>query len=289
MKTSFRDRRSITADFRRARNDRQAGAVDAAAYVRVRQHARPRLQELALDTHRGAAADSVLVRKTADQLRMRLLFRAMALTEATCHVAFKVETKAPATGGLRVLPGLQLHIVDSSNDLVAPCIVGEIAIKGETVFNGYVINGTFEIGKTDGFTPDGYFLTGDLLPRRCLSNLHIVGRSKDMINVGGENVFAWEAERAIRLMSSVKDCAAVPLLHEMLGEIVAVAVVRGDGAITVDEIKAHCRTLLASFKIPQRVYFFEELPRTTTGKVQKHLIVEQLQRGHIEGRARGAT
>ena len=195
----------------------------------------------------GAAADSVLVRKTADRFGCDFI-QGYGMTEATCHVAFKVETKAPATAGLRALPGLQLRILDSNNDLVAAGIVGEIAIKGETVFSGYVIDGIFEVERTDGFTPDGYFLTGDLGYLDDAGNLHVVGRSKDMINVGGENVFAWEVERAIRLMPGVADCAAFPLLHEMLGEIVAVAIVRGAGALTVDDVKAHCRTLLCKFQ-----------------------------------------
>ena len=222
----------------------------------------------------GAAADSSVIRQTKERFGCDFI-QGYGMTEATCHIAFKVETQSPVTEGLQVLPGLQLRIVNSSNEVLAPGKIGEIAITGETLFGGYVVGGVFEPSGRDGFTDDGYFLTGDIGYLDQAGKLHIVGRSKDMINVGGENVFAWEVELAIRLMPNVTECVAFPLPHSMLGEIVGAAVV-ANGEITEDEVKAHCRTMLASFKIPQRIRFIQQIPRTPTGKVQKHKIVEQI-------------
>jgi glycolate oxidase len=221
----------------------------------------------------GAAPDASVIRQTKERFGCDFI-QGYGMTEATCHIAFKVETHSPVTEGLHVLPGLQLRIVNSSNEVLEPGKVGEIAITGETLFGGYVVGGVFEPSGRDGFTDDGYFLTGDVGYLDEAGKLHIVGRSKDMINVGGENVFAWEVESAIRLMANVTDCAAFPLPHGMLGEIVGAAVI-ANGEITEDEVKAHCRTMLASFKIPQRVHFVQEIPRTSTGKAQKHRIIEQ--------------
>jgi non-ribosomal peptide synthetase-like protein len=224
----------------------------------------------------GAAPTSALIRNTADRFGCDFI-QGYGMTEATCHIAFKVETRSPATDGLRVLPELQLRIVNAFHETVEAGNVGEIAIKGEAVFGGYLFDGAFETSETAaGFTSDGFFLTGDLGYLDQSGQVHIVGRSKDMINVGGENVFAWEVERAIRQMANVKDCAAFPIPHEMLGEVVGVAVITDHGEVTENGVKAHCRGVLANFKIPHRVYLFDELPRTTTGKVQKHLIAERI-------------
>ena len=189
------------------------------------------------------------------------------MTEATCHIALKVETRRPVSEGLRILPGLQVRIVDSANEPLEPGQAGEITIRGETLFGGYVADGVFEPSSRDGFTGDGYFRTGDVGYLDEAGHLHVVGRSKDMINVGGENVFAWEVESSVRLMPNVQDCVAFPLPHNLLGEVVGAAVI-GNGAVTEDEVKTHCRSMLASFKIPQRIHFVEQIPRTPTGKVQ---------------------
>jgi acyl-CoA synthetase (AMP-forming)/AMP-acid ligase II/acyl carrier protein len=221
----------------------------------------------------GAAPDSALVQKT-NQLFGCDFIQGYGMTEATCHIAFKCETRELSAEGLQVLPGLELRIVNLRNEPVKAGEIGEIAIKGDTVFDGYVLGGEFMPVGNDGFTNDGFFLTGDLGYLDKAGHLHIAGRSKDMINVGGENVFAWEVEETIRRMPNVKDCAAFSVPHAILGEIVGVAVV--SEGLTEDDVKSHCRPLLATFKIPQQVHFLEQLPRTGTGKVQKHLILEQL-------------
>ena len=222
----------------------------------------------------GAAPDGAVIQQTKKRFGCEFI-QGYGMTEATCHIAFKVETKSPATEGLHVLPGLQLRIVNSANEMLEPGQAGEIAIKGETLFDGYVIGGMFEPSGRDGFTDDGYFLTGDIGCLDEAGHLRVLGRSKDMINVGGENVFAWEVESSLRMIPSVRDCAAFPLPHDILGEVVGAAVIT-DGELTEEAVKAHCRTSLASFKTPQRVYFVQQIPRTPTGKVQKHLLVEQI-------------
>jgi O-succinylbenzoic acid--CoA ligase len=90
-----------------------------------------------------------------------------------------------------------------------------------------------------------------------------------MINVGGENVFAWEIEQTIDRMEGVKECAAFAMPDRMLGEVVEVAIVRTGTQPTVERVKDRCRKLLANFKVPRRLHYLDELPRTLTGKVQK--------------------
>ena len=178
--------------------------------------------------------------------------------------------------GLRVLPGLELKVINSDDETVGTGQVGEIVLTGETVFSGYLVDGNIETGNTDAFTPDGYYRSGDLGYLNEASQVHIVGRRKDMINVGGENVFAWEVEQIICHMEGVKECAAFAMPHDVLGEVVEVAIIRTGEQVTTAKVKERCRKLLANFKVPHRVHFLDELPRTPTGKVRKQLIAERI-------------
>ena len=222
----------------------------------------------------GAAPDPALVHRVATLFDCDFI-QGFGMTEATCHVAFKVETQAPMKEGLRVLPGLDLKVVDPDDETVGPGQVGEIVLKGETVFSGYLADGKVETGNTEVFTRDGYYRSGDLGSLDEAGHVHVVGRRKDMINVGGENVFAWEVEQVIDRMEGVKECAAFAMPNDVLGEVVEVAIVRTGAQPTAARVKERCRKLLANFKVPHRVHFLDELPRTPTGKVQKQLIAEQ--------------
>jgi non-ribosomal peptide synthetase-like protein len=223
----------------------------------------------------GAAPDPALVRRTATLFDCDFI-QGYGMTEATCHVAFKVETQVPMKEGLRVLPGLDLKVVDPGDDTVGPGQVGEIVLNGQTVFSGYLADGRVETRNMEVFTRDGYYRSGDLGFLDEAGHVHVVGRRKDMINVGGEKVFAWEVEQVIARMEGVKECAAFATADYVLGEVVEAAIVRTGAEPTAARVKEGCRKLLANFKVPYRVHFLDELPRTRTGKVQKQLIAERI-------------
>ena len=223
----------------------------------------------------GAAPDFTLVRQTAELFDCDFI-QGYGMTEATCHVAFKNETQAPLRDGMKILPGLDLKIVDDDRSEVPAGQMGDVAIKGETVFTAQIVEGKIVKTPQSAFTDDGYYLTGDLGYLDENGHLHIGGRSKDMINVGGENVFAAEVELIASRMVGVKQCAAFSVPHENLGEVVEIAVVRTEDSVTAQRVIAWCKQLLASYKVPRKVYFFEELPLTPTGKVRKTLLLEQV-------------
>ena len=223
----------------------------------------------------GAAPDFTLVRQTADLFDCDFI-QGYGMTEATCHVAFKNETQAPLREGMNVLPGLDLKIVDDDRLEIPVGQMGDVAIKGVTVFNTQVLSGQPVSAPATAFSPDGYYLTGDLGFLDPKGRLHIGGRSKDMINVGGENVFAAEVELIVSRMGGVKQCAAFSMPHAELGEVVEIAIVRSEDNVTAQRVIAWCKQLLASYKVPRKVYFLEELPLTPTGKVRKTLLLEQV-------------
>ena len=216
----------------------------------------------------GAAPDPTLVRQTAELFGCDFI-QGYGMTEATCHVSFKNETQAPLRDGMAILPGLELKILDEERNPVAAGQLGEVAIRGVTVFHAQLAEGRVVSPAAHMFTPDGFFLSGDLGFLDADSKLHISGRSKDMINVGGENVFAAEVEQIVYRMDGIKQAAAFSMPHPDLGEVVEIAIVRSEAGVSPERVLSWCRQLLASYKVPRRVHFLDELPMTPTGKVKK--------------------
>ena len=223
----------------------------------------------------GAAPDPTLVRKTMDVFGCDFI-QGYGMTEITCHASFKNETKRPLEQGMVVLPTLSIKIVDDNYAEVPAGTVGEVAIRGLTVFRAQLADAGVVPAPRQGFTKDGFFLSGDLGYLDAKGGLHISGRNKDMINVGGENVFASEVELVVSGIQDVKQCAALSMPHPDLGEVVELAVVCSTPSVTADQVVARCKQLLASYKVPRCVHFLNELPLTSTGKVRKAELREQL-------------
>jgi fatty-acyl-CoA synthase len=165
-------------------------------------------------------------------------------------------------------PGFELRIVDDgSGDVLGPCVAGELQVRGRTVMTEYYRK---PAETAAAFTPDGWFRTGDAamwLPNGCL---RFLGRYKDMLKVGGENVDPMETEGLLLEHPAVQQVAVVGLPDERLGEVaVAYVQCRADAAIVADEVLDYCRGKVASFKLPRHVVFIEAFPMTESGKIQK--------------------
>lgn len=149
---------------------------------------------------------------------------------------------------------------------------GELQVKGPTVFKGYWNNAAATNDVIDG---DGWLRSGDLFHFDGDGFAYFMGRSKDMIKTGGENVAAQEVEGCVIQCPGVRDAAAFGLPDDHLGELLAVAVETVEGMRpSEDDIRAFCRGRLAGFKVPKRVYFVERLPRSSSEKPQKFKLVE---------------
>lgn len=122
---------------------------------------------------------------------------------------------------------------------------------------------------------EGWFATGDLAQQDADGSWRIVGRAKDLIISGGENIHPAEIEQALAQHPQVLECAAFALPDARWGEVVAVAVV-ARGAIGEQVLQEHLQQRLARFKLPRRWFFVAELPKTALGKVQRGLLVERL-------------
>lgn len=174
----------------------------------------------------------------------------------------------------RPVPGSQLRIVDpATGDDLGAGEVGELWFRGPQIVRGYWNNP----GATAEAFGDGWFRTGDL-GRVDDGWVYVVDRMKDVVIRGGENVYCAEVEAALFEHPDVADAAVLGLPDAALGERVAAVVRLHDGASAdAEDLRAHVRERLASFKIPDHIVFRTELlPRTATGKVLKRDLREEL-------------
>ena len=175
--------------------------------------------------------------------------------------------KRLATVG-RPLPGVEVKAVDYfTGALHGPEAVGEIAVRGPNVMRGYARMP----GETArSFTPEGFFLTGDLGIIDEDGYLRIVGRSKETILRGGYQIFPREVEDQLRAHPAVDDVCVIGVPHEILGELVCACIVPVEGAvITGSEIVDFARDTVADYKVPDLVRFFDAFPMTGSGKVKR--------------------
>ncbi len=149
---------------------------------------------------------------------------------------------------------------------------GELQVKGPTVFKGYWGNQA----ATDAvFTEDGWLRTGDLLEFDADGFARFRGRSKDMVKTGGENVSATEVEECLVQHAAVSEAAVYGVPHDYWGEELRAAVVPAEGhRVDVGELQAFCKSRLTGFKVPKRIDVVDELPKSSSGKVQKFRLVQ---------------
>jgi len=166
------------------------------------------------------------------------------------------------------LPGTEVRIVDDAGYQVAPGEHGEVLVRGPQVMLGYW-NQPEETAKT---LRDGWLYTGDIACMDPSGYMQITDRKKDMIIVSGFNVFPNEVEACIALHPDVADVAVIGIPHEATGEAVHAYVVARCHGLTHDEIRAHCKKLLASYKIPTHVKFISELPKNAVGKALRRIL-----------------
>ncbi|QHS21979.1 AMP-binding protein [Virgibacillus sp. MSP4-1] len=163
-------------------------------------------------------------------------------------------------------------VMDDEGHLLPKGEVGEIVHRGPNVMNGYYKNEE-ETEKSRAF---GWHHTGDLGYWDEDLQLVFVDRKKDIIKTGGENVPSIKVESVLLMHEDIENGVAVGLPHEHWSEAVTAFVVRKEGAVTSsDDVISFCRQHLGGFQVPKDVVFLEQLPMTSTGKIQKHMLRQQ--------------
>jgi acyl-CoA synthetase (AMP-forming)/AMP-acid ligase II len=172
-----------------------------------------------------------------------------------------------------VLPWVELRIVDDSGQPLPDGEAGEIVARAPQTMSGYW--GRPE--ETAQTLRDGWLHTGDVGFIDDAGYLFIVDRKKDMIVTGGSNVYAREVEEVLLRIQGVKDAAVVGVPHRVWGEAVTAVLVSEDGRQDSDAVIAHCRSVMAGYRVPKRVVWVDELPRNAYGKVLKRQLRDELE------------
>ena len=171
----------------------------------------------------------------------------------------------------RALPGLEVEIRDRATGApVAAGVAGELCVRGHAVMSGYYKAPEATARAIDA---NRFLHTGDLAIRREDGRFRIVGRCKEIIIRGGENIHPPEIEEFLHHHPKIAEVAIVGLPDRLYGEVVAAWVVpRAGETVTTDEIVSYCRDRIAHFKTPKYISIVDQLPRTVTGKIQKHVL-----------------
>ncbi|RXJ00301.1 long-chain fatty acid--CoA ligase [Anaerobacillus alkaliphilus] len=164
-----------------------------------------------------------------------------------------------------------VKIIDDDGRDVGSSEVGEILISGHHLFDHYWNSPSI----TAATIKNGWLYTGDLGKYDEDGYFYIVGRKKDMIITGGENVFPLEVEHVIAEHDLVTEVAVVGVADEKWGEIVTAFIVP-KGGLTEAEVLTYCRTYLGSYKVPKVIRFVSQLPKTAVGKIDKKQLVEMM-------------
>ena len=206
-----------------------------------------------------------------EQLEARFgapVLEAYGMTEASHQMSSNLlppGDRMPGTVGKGT--GVDIAIMDDDGNLVNAGDLAEVVIRGANVTHGYHNNPD---ANAEAFT-NGWFRTGDQGFLDSDGTLTLTGRIKELINRGGEKISPLEVDAALLGHPSVAEAVCFGVPHTMYGEAVQAAVVVS-GDTNEDAIRAYCGEHLAGFKVPDRVYIIDTMPRTATGKIQRRHI-----------------
>jgi len=180
--------------------------------------------------------------------------------------------------------GPKVAIMDDAGNCLNAGQTGEIVIQGPNLFQGYESNAA---ANADAFI-HGWFRTGDQGYLDSDGYLFITGRLKDIINRGGEKISPAEIDEILLSHPAVEQAIAFPVSHPTLGEdIVAAVVLQPNATATSGEVRGFVAARVAGYKVPQRVLIVKEIPKGSTGKMQRRVVAEKL--SHATSREGAAT
>ncbi len=220
----------------------------------------------------GAAALPLSVCKKFERKFKRPLLQGYGLTEASPVVSLNPLTgkRKPDSVGLP-FPSVTVKVVDKEGRDLPSGQVGELIVKGPNVMQGYY-NLAEETKKA---LRGGWLYTGDLARIDADGFIYIMGRSKEMINVRGFNVYPREIEDLLYRFPHVKETAVVGVSHKHRGEV-PVAFVVAETDLKEKDIIDYLRANIAAYKVPLKILFREQLPKNPTGKILKRVLQEEI-------------
>jgi fatty-acyl-CoA synthase len=225
----------------------------------------------------GSPCPIEVMRRIIDKMHMGAVTIAYGMTE-TSPVSFQSSTDDPlerrvSTVG-RVQPHCEVKVVDAAGNTVQRGVTGELCTRGYSVMRGYWDD---DAKTAEAIDPDGWMHTGDLATLDEEGYCNIVGRIKDMVIRGGENIYPRAIEEFLHRHPKIQDVQVCGVPDLKYGEeLCAWIVVREGETLDEEEVKAFCKGQIAHYKVPKYIRFVETFPMTVTGKIQKFRIREQM-------------
>ena len=245
-------------------------------FIAVLEHpefARYDLSSLRTGIMAGSPCPVEVMRRVLDDMSMREVTIAYGMTE-TSPVSFQssvddpIELRVSTVG--RIHPHVEVKIIDAAGETVARGEKGELLTRGYSVMSRY----WNDPEKTkEAIDEAGWMHTEDIAVIDANGYCKIVGRAKDMVIRGGENIYPREVEEFLYTHPKVQDVQCVGLPDEKYGEELCACIILKPGMTAdAEEIKAYCRNEIAHYKVPRYIRFVDSFPMTVTGKVQKYLL-----------------
>ncbi|WP_447755357.1 AMP-binding protein [Sphingopyxis fribergensis] len=225
----------------------------------------------------GSPCPMAVMREVIDRMHMEEVTIAYGMTE-TSPVSFQSDTDDPldlrvSTVG-RIQPHLEVKLIDLAGDIVPRGQTGELCTRGYSVMLGYWDD---PARTAEALDADGWMHTGDLATIDEAGYCQIVGRIKDLVIRGGENIYPREVEEFLLTHPDIADVQGVGIPDAKYGEELCVWIIARPGAtLTEADVRAHCQGRIAHYKIPRHIRFVDEFPMTVTGKVQKFAMREHM-------------
>jgi fatty-acyl-CoA synthase len=243
----------------------------------------PRFAEFDVSTLRtgimaGSPCPTEVMKRVVEQMHLREITIAYGMTE-TSPVSCQSSTSTPlekrvSTVG-QVQPHLEIKIINPDTGGVVPIGQrGEFCTKGYSVMHGYWGD---EAKTREAIDVDGWMHTGDLATMDAEGYVNIVGRIKDMVIRGGENIYPREIEEFLYRHPEVQDVQVVGVPDAKYGEELCAWIIAKPGTQpTEDDIRAFCKGQIAHYKVPRYIRFVTSFPMTVTGKIQKFKIRDEM-------------
>ncbi|CAJ2502808.1 Uu.00g102020.m01.CDS01 [Anthostomella pinea] len=205
------------------------------------------------------------------------VLEAYAMTEAAHQMTsnpLPPAKRKPGTVGLG--QGVEVKILNDAGDELPQGGEGEICIKGENVTKGYMNNPS---ANATAFAKGGFFRTGDQGKKDEDGYIVITGRIKELIMKGGEKISPIELDNVLTRHPAVSEAVSFAIPDELYGQEIGVAIVLKSGAkLGQDELRGWCSERVAKWKVPKKIYFTETMPKTATGKIQRRIVAETMQK-----------
>lgn len=221
----------------------------------------------------GSAPLPIEVIRRFENLTSAVIGEGFGLSEASPSTHRNPATGTRKIGSIGIpLPDTDSKVVDEDSNELPVNSVGELIIKGPQIMKGYWGNEE-ETGRS---LKNGWLYTGDLAMQDEDGYFYIVGRKKEMVIIGGFNIYPQEVEGVLYEHPDVKESAVVGIPDPEKGEIVKAYIVpKNEASIDIEELKGHCYQNLTPYKVPKQFDVVEALPRNTVGKLLKRKLIEE--------------